>query len=106
PQTIRFQDPAALERARAAFTGRPRTVVLVRDRRSLEVARDDLSLDARLCPDLATCLGPLPRTRAPTPSILWISRYDQWRRHAPPRNDRDLFVADWPSTGAAWPSRR
>jgi exopolysaccharide biosynthesis predicted pyruvyltransferase EpsI len=106
PQTIRFGDPAALERARRAFAGRPRLTVLARDARSLATARDDLGLDARLCPDLATCLGPLARTRAPEPRIVWLARLDQWRRHAPPRNAADLTVADWPSTGTAWPRRK
>ena len=106
PQTIRFRDPAALERARRAFADRPGAVVLVRDERSLATARDDLGLDARLCPDLAIGLGPLARTRAPRPVIFWISRYDEWRLHPPPQNDAELFVVDWPRTGVASARRK
>jgi pyruvyl transferase EpsO len=77
PQSIHFNDPAALSSARAAFGAHDNLTLLVRDARSLTAATSDLQCNARLCPDLAFCLppstGPVPR---PTETILRLYRTD------------------------------
>jgi exopolysaccharide biosynthesis predicted pyruvyltransferase EpsI len=76
PQTIYFRDPANLARARAIFNRHPDLTLLVRDRRSLELARSEFRARSVLCPDMAFALGPLPRPAPPDTEILWLSRTD------------------------------
>jgi pyruvyl transferase EpsO len=101
PQSIWFRDPAALARARAAFDAHPRLMLLVRDRRSLALARDAFRTPSALCPDPAFCLGPLARPASHRHESVWLLRTDlesaggaappgvpedarfDWRREAP-----------------------
>lgn len=77
PQSLHFESPRALERARQLFRGHPNFLLLARDRRSLEIARGELGVRALLCPDMAFCLGPLPRPAPPTQPLLWLARTDK-----------------------------
>jgi exopolysaccharide biosynthesis predicted pyruvyltransferase EpsI len=95
PQSIHFEGDDARRRAREAFRAHPRFVLLVRDEASRRRAREDLGLDARLCPDLSIALGPLPR-RGGGGGIVWIARHDAWARHAPPEDAADVRAWDWP----------
>jgi len=74
PQTIRFRvpDPAAA----AVYRAHPRLTLLVRDRPSVEVAREDLGVEAALCPDMAWFLEPPPPARV-TRRVVWLLRDDQ-----------------------------
>jgi exopolysaccharide biosynthesis predicted pyruvyltransferase EpsI len=101
PQSVLFRDPAARERARAAFGAHPRFTLLVRDLRSRERARAGLGIEPGLCPDLALCL---PRARTPRPGPLplrTLVRAD--RESAGPLTDLcdDAPREDW----AGWPGR-
>lgn len=80
-QSIHFRDADARERARRAFAGHPRFRLLARDRRSLGIARDDLGVEARLCPDMAFGLAPrsVPPAQADA-SVLWLAREDREAR--------------------------
>jgi len=75
PQSIHFQTETALRRAREVIGAHRRFTLMVRDRRSLEIARRDLGIDAVVCPDMALCLGPLARP-SPTRELVWLSRTD------------------------------
>jgi pyruvyl transferase EpsO len=76
PQSIWFGDPVALARAKAVFDAHPRLVLLVRDRRSLALARETFRARSALCPDPAFCLGPLPRPGPPRHDTVWLLRTD------------------------------
>lgn len=106
PQSIRFTSGHALEATRRAMSPHRRLKVLVRDERSLATATHDLALDAMLCPDLALGLGPHATSRPRRRRILWLSRNDAWRRHAPAAPAADLVVSDWaaerPSIRRTW----
>ncbi len=77
PQSIHFEEPAALARARAAFDAHPDLVLLVRDRVSLEFARSAFRAPATLCPDAAFGLDLRPADGAPAPEILCLLRDDR-----------------------------
>lgn len=81
PQSIHFQGQAGLERARRVLGAHPRLTLLVRERRSLELARAELGLPAILCPDLAFCLPPLPRSSRPIHDLVVLARRDQETAH-------------------------
>jgi pyruvyl transferase EpsO len=83
PQSIHFRDPGALARARAVFDGHSRLSLLLRDRASLDLARNAFRASAGLCPDLAFALGPLSRPVPPSLPVCWLARDDQERRHPP-----------------------
>lgn len=76
PQSLHFGSGAALQRARDAVNGHPDFTLLVRDRGSFALARDELQVPAVLCPDMAFGLGPLQRTGAPRQPNLWLLRQD------------------------------
>jgi exopolysaccharide biosynthesis predicted pyruvyltransferase EpsI len=77
PQTIHFENPVALERARAVLEAHDNFTLFVRDRRSLEIATHELRVRALLCPDMAFALGPLDRPRRPAQPAVWLLRSDK-----------------------------
>jgi pyruvyl transferase EpsO len=83
PQSIHFRDPANLARVRALFEPHPGLTLLVRDHRSLALARDGLGTPAELCPDMSFALGPLAPPRPPVRDIVWLARSDVEGRGLP-----------------------
>lgn len=77
PQTIYFQTPQALQQARASLNAHDNFTLLVRDRRSLEIAGNEFTAHALLCPDMAFGLGPLERPRRPGHPVVWLLRTDK-----------------------------
>ena len=101
PQTIHFERVDALRRARAALNGHPRITLLVRDRRSLEIARSEFTAPSALCPDSAFALGSIERPVRPTRPRLWLMRTDKESRlgaEVPPSD----AVVDWLLEPAMW----
>jgi pyruvyl transferase EpsO len=94
PQSIHFGASENLERARTALQGHPDFVVLVRDLASLQTAREDLGLEASLCPDMAFGLLSMSCPGLPGRDILWLGREDLEGLHRP-QAGRDVEVADW-----------
>jgi exopolysaccharide biosynthesis predicted pyruvyltransferase EpsI len=94
PQSIHFAATESLDRARAALQGHPDFVVLVRDLASLKTAREDLCVEASLCPDMAFGLRTLSRPGPPETEILWLGRDDRERLHRP-QAGQDIEIADW-----------
>ena len=77
PQTIHFDQPEVLRRARATVDAHDSFTLLVRDRRSLELAGNEFRARALLCPDMAFALGPLDRPGRPVHAALWLLRTDK-----------------------------
>jgi pyruvyl transferase EpsO len=77
PQSVHFDDPAALARARRALSAHRHLTVLARDTRSLDILTDALDTRATMCPDMAFCLGPLRRPVEATRDVLWLMRGDR-----------------------------
>ncbi len=94
PQSIHFEHAEALERARAILDAHPALTVLVRDRRSWDLARTHFRAPSMLCPDMAFALGQLERSDPPLYPVLWLARSDRERvlGPAPPSSVRPI---DW-----------
>lgn len=92
PQTMYFASEDALQRARAAVGAHPDVTLLVRDERSLDLARRAFDAPAQLCPDMAFALGALRRQGRPSRDVQWLLRTDQ--ESAVPR-ERRVTSDDW-----------
>ena len=97
PQSIHFEDPGNLARARAIFDAHPDLTLLLRDRRSLELARSEFRSPGLLCPDMGFALGPLPRTQPANTDLLCLLRQDaESAGHAAAPAWGDAIRTDWP----------
>lgn len=96
PQSVHFGDPAALDRAREVFDAHPDLVLLLRDHRSLLLARRAFRAPSMLCPDSALALSELARSPRPSHRILWLSRTDhEAAHHTEPDLAADVHRSDW-----------
>ena len=98
PQSIHFNDPAAIERTAARIAAHGAFTLLVRDQRSLELARSRFDCSVALCPDMAFCLGPQQRSSTPIVPVLMLLRTDLERRSEaiePTRLPSGWKVDDW-----------
>jgi exopolysaccharide biosynthesis predicted pyruvyltransferase EpsI len=96
PQTIHFRGSDGLARARAVFDAHSNLTLLVRDRVSLDIARNEFRATSILCPDMAFFMGPLARPRAARADILWLRRQDiEAAEAAEVPADASVIVADW-----------
>jgi pyruvyl transferase EpsO len=77
PQSVHFASAAALTRSCAIFDAHPDLTLVLRDRRSLEIARQHFRAPAYLCPDMAFGLGALPRPVDPAEPLVWLARTDR-----------------------------
>ncbi|HEX5831644.1 MAG TPA: polysaccharide pyruvyl transferase family protein [Gemmatimonadaceae bacterium] len=94
PQSLHFDDPGALNRARHVVARHRRFTLIVRDEESLAFAREHFDCDVLLAPDLAYALGPLPRPR-PTRPVVWLSRHDKERALGEEPPTRGVPREDW-----------
>jgi exopolysaccharide biosynthesis predicted pyruvyltransferase EpsI len=76
PQSIYFGDRAALTQAQRVFNAHPNLILLLRDARSLAIARHEFRAPSMLCPDMALWLGELPPPVVPTCAVEWLARSD------------------------------
>ncbi len=77
PQSVWFRSEAALDAMRRRCERSGRFVMLVRDRRSLDLARARFAVDVRLAPDMAFGLPDLRlRRQPPAIDVLWLLRRD------------------------------
>jgi exopolysaccharide biosynthesis predicted pyruvyltransferase EpsI len=77
PQSISFSDAANLTRARQIFKQHARFSLFVRDKASLQFARDNFDCPISLCPDTAFQLGQLARPNTPSKKVVWLLRSDK-----------------------------
>lgn len=95
PQSIHFKDERRLARAREVFDRHPDFTILVRDRPSLEFAEANFTrARVALCPDMAFCLGALPRPAPPAVDVLWLLRTDH-ESATPESEGRPGEPVDW-----------
>lgn len=101
PQSIWFERPRALVRAREVFDRHPDLTLLVRDRKSLMIARREFRARSELCPDMALYLDPLCRSSSASQGAFFLSRTDH---ESPPDATRDCAVgrADWLVERQSW----
>lgn len=98
PQTIHFKERSNLRRAKAVFDKHPDLTILVRDVRSLELARNEFRAQSVLCPDMAFSLTSLYRHRESSTQteIVWLSRSDiESHGYSIPPATPGVEVLDW-----------
>ena len=98
PQSIHFQDSRNEARCRGVFNSHPDFHLVVRDRVSLELAQRLYDGPTYLCPDMALCLGCLPRPTNSLHPILGLLRTDKEKVTADELSTEDSngFVSvDW-----------
>jgi pyruvyl transferase EpsO len=95
PQSIYFRNPERRKQAKLILDAHPDLTILVRDRRSLELARQEFRNASALCPDMAFALGRLTRF-APKEEIFCLLRRDaEALGHSMPVKFESLSTADW-----------
>jgi exopolysaccharide biosynthesis predicted pyruvyltransferase EpsI len=96
PQSIWFNHSSNLARARAVFDSHPDLTILVRDQRSLEIARNEFRATSVICPDMAFALGPLQKPIAPDRDLVCLLRQDiESRRHSSASVELGAVPVDW-----------
>lgn len=111
PQSIHFQDKRGIERCRSVLNSHPDFHLLVRDHESLHLASLIYDGPTYLCPDMALCLGSLPRTTPAKHPVLGLLRTDKEKvKPVPsPSSHVDFLSTDWldePMTTMKWLSVR
>lgn len=76
PQSLHFSDEAAIARCARAIERHGALTLLVRDQESFDLARARFDCEVELCPDMAFCMGPLPRPIASRYPLLFLLRTD------------------------------
>ncbi|BFZ00853.1 hypothetical protein BsWGS_03892 [Bradybaena similaris] len=88
-----------LEFARETYSNRTNLVMLLRDRQSLEIAKENFKgVKLILAPDMAFCIGMKPRQMPPLYDIVWLQRDDNEKLHYDfPKipDDITVDVGDW-----------
>jgi pyruvyl transferase EpsO len=103
PQTIRFEDPAGLDAARRIFGRHPHFTLMVRDHRSLAIARELVGERAVLCPDMAFCLAPSLPAGRPAVGVVFLKRTDRESNvRSPIAAPPGAAVVDWLDEPADW----
>ena len=75
PQSIHFDSADSVAETAKAIERHGNFVLLVRDRPSLEFARQHFQCEISLCPDMAFCIGSLTR-QTPTVDLFYLLRTD------------------------------
>jgi pyruvyl transferase EpsO len=102
PQSIWFRSAGGRDAVRRLVDGHPAVTLLLREQRSLDVARDLFQTPSLLCPDLALALeGLLPPAPAATRDVMGLMRGDVESLAGPAPADGGGF-ADWPREEQAW----
>ena len=82
PQSIHFDNAAALRRTAALIGAHPAFTLLVRDHAALRIGRDELGANTLLCPDSALMLGRAVQRAPPDVDCLVLARTDKERAFA------------------------
>ncbi|MCG5512085.1 polysaccharide pyruvyl transferase family protein [Ectothiorhodospira shaposhnikovii] len=97
PQSIHFRDATNADQCRDTFSGHPDFHLLVRDHDSLEQGQRLHQGPTYLCPDMALCLGHLPRTTPSRYPVVGLLRTDKEaiNDEAFPAPLGDTLIVDW-----------
>ena len=97
PQTIYFQKTGPLHEARRVFNAHPRLTLLVRDRQSLETARNEFLADSLLVPDMAFYLTPVNPGAASLDTVCLLRNEVESAGAAAVAQHSGIDVLDWPA---------
>lgn len=107
PQSIHYEDAAALQRTAQLIRQHAAFTLLVRDENALRIAREQLGATTLLCPDTALLLAGSLRRRPPDIDCLVLARTDKERAYeglAAACHGMGLSVAarDWLDEPRGW----
>lgn len=77
PQSIHFDDPAAIDRTARAIGQHGAFTLLLRDQPSIDLARARFDCEVRLCPDAAFMIGVQDRRRTLDLDLMFLMRTDK-----------------------------
>jgi pyruvyl transferase EpsO len=102
-QSIWFEQAENLDHFADLVRSHRDLTLLLRDERSLEVARRHFTAASQLCPDMALGLGSLSRPGRPSRPIVWLRRSDCEAATEEARSgaDDDIEPVDWLSASPA-----
>jgi len=99
PQSIHFRSADNIARMARVIAEHGRFTLLVRDRSSFDLATRWFDCQVILCPDMAFCLGPLPRSAKPQGKTLLLLRTDDEKADIGSIDSRhalaDIVHQDW-----------
>jgi pyruvyl transferase EpsO len=95
PQSIYFQNSANIRRAKTVIDDHENITLLVRDKTSLLIARNEFKCPAVLCPDMAFLLGPVHRPREPSEKVVWLARTDKESKKEKIECSDSIHTVDW-----------
>lgn len=95
PQSIHFENEWNMDETRSVLRSHPDFHLLLRDRKSLEIAQGLHSGNSVLCPDMAFFLEGLRPVGDPQHPILALLRTDHEKAYATAGNFSDVHVTDW-----------
>jgi pyruvyl transferase EpsO len=98
PQSIHYDDVSRIEVTQRAIAKHRAFTLLVRDTRSFDFARSHFDCEVRLAPDMAFCLGQIPRPAPSGVEHLMLLRTDKEAINLTARQDvqaEDSLVIDW-----------
>lgn len=96
PQSIHFSSEDRIAETARAIDRHGDVSLFVRDAESLDFARRRFQCEVMLCPDMAFCIGPLPKGR-PQHEVVILQRTDHERAKdaAAVEAEPGVHVADW-----------
>lgn len=112
PQTIHFQQEAALQRAREVIQSHPDLHLLLRDSKSFEIAKQSFpGCNSRLLPDMSHHIWPVPSFRTgpvkKNGKPIFLIRNDKEAGRTFPELDRHAaHFRDWAAFYTGWESRQ
>lgn len=101
PQSLHFDNDAAIEETAAVIRAHGNFTLLVRDQPSYELATQRFQCTVKLCPDMAFFIGPLQDTRKPPYDRFILARTDREQKSnwlsplAELKPTLTLRISDW-----------
>lgn len=100
PVSAKFSSLQNLERSKRVMNRHRNLTLLMRDRFSYELAKNNYSAQVELCPDMAFLLGRLNRVKPVTHDVIWLKRTDKESLGSGPH---EFFCTqDWVGKESDW----
>ena len=95
PQSIHYDSPERIEKSARIISRHRNFLLLLRDRESLQFAEKHFDCEARLCPDMAFCIGALPPAASEFPVLAMLRRDLEKAGESDTSAYPDVPVEDW-----------
>lgn len=96
PQSIHFRNAVSLQQAKEVFETHKALTLMVREKQSLEIAREHFKVTTVHCPDMAFFLGALTAKSKPIAAVSCLLRTDAEARELEiPTSNENVLADDW-----------